>query len=132
MRGIDDAHTDRASHTQTPTRIQTRPQLPHKVWKADLKETQAEVGQLRKKIIEAETRDKSQESQIQATQGQVTDLAKQVQQLTPSVTTLEARHRRWNIRVRGALEHIGGDKLLPYINHLVVLMGLKKEGDPEE
>ncbi|XP_063295383.1 Fc receptor-like protein 5 [Pelobates fuscus] len=99
------------------------------VWKADLKETQAEIGILQQRVQEVETREKRRDNHLHDNTERLDKLTEQVQRLHNTVVSLESRHRRRNIRMRGIPETVSDEDLLPFTRRLVSSMGLRCNTD---
>ncbi|CAH2274459.1 multiple epidermal growth factor-like domains 11 [Pelobates cultripes] len=88
-----------------------------------------DVENVRHAVHNIETRETSRDKKLCNEDQGLQELSAQVQDLRRTVTTLEARHRRKNLRLRGVPENRENTQLLPYLNGFMVTLGIKNATD---
>uniref|UniRef100_A0A8C5Q483 Uncharacterized protein n=1 Tax=Leptobrachium leishanense TaxID=445787 RepID=A0A8C5Q483_9ANUR len=90
------------------------------MWKPEVAAVRAEVQEVRAQVMEVQTKTAEVATEQSQLAGQVTALRSQIEILSRSVETLETRHRRRNIRVRGIPDSVLEDELQPYVTRLAL------------
>ncbi|CAH2223142.1 Hypothetical predicted protein [Pelobates cultripes] len=99
------------------------------VWREDLQKVQTDVEAGRRIVQGLETHEASRDGKIRATDQSLLELTSQVQDLRCTVTTMEARQRHKNLRLRGVPESVENTQLLHYVQDLTAAMGVKSATD---